>query len=55
MSERASSADTAFLNAEDARTPMHVGAIMVLQPPRSGFDHERMTRLIERRVALGPP
>lgn len=54
MSERLSPADAAFLDAEDLKTPMHVGAIMILQPPRTGFDYERMVRLIEQRIALVP-
>lgn len=54
MSERLSPADAAFLDVEELTTPMHVGTIMILQPPRSGFDYERMARLIEQRVALVP-
>ena len=54
MTERLSPADAAFLNVEDLRTPMHVGAIMVFKTPRSGFDYERLVRLIEQRVALVP-
>lgn len=54
MSERLSPADAAFLDADDLTTPMHVGAIMVLQPPPEGFDYQAMTRLIEQRIALVP-
>lgn len=54
MTERLSSADAAFLDVEDLRTPMHVGAIMIFKQPRSGFDYERLVRLIEQRVSLVP-
>lgn len=54
MSERLSPADAAFLDAEDLKTPMHVGAVMILKPPRAGFDYEKMVRLIEQRVSLVP-
>lgn len=54
MTERLSPADAAFLDVEDLRTPMHVGAIMVFKKPRAGFDYERLVRLIEQRIALVP-
>ena len=54
MSERLSPADAAFLDAEDLKTPMQVGAIMILEPPKGGFDYERMVALIEQRVSLVP-
>jgi diacylglycerol O-acyltransferase / wax synthase len=54
VTERLSPADAAFLSVEDLRTPMHVGAIMVFKKPRSGFDYERLVRLIEQRVSLVP-
>lgn len=54
MTERLSSADAAFLAVEDPHTPMHVGAIMVFRKPRSGFDYQRLVRLIEQRISLVP-
>ncbi len=54
VADRLSSLDTSFLHLEDATTPMHVGSVMVFDPPRSGFDYDRLVTLIAERIALVP-
>ncbi|SHG45954.1 WS/DGAT/MGAT family O-acyltransferase [Streptoalloteichus hindustanus] len=54
MPDRLSALDASFLYLEDSTTPMHVGGVAVLSPPRSGFDYERVLALIERRLPLVP-
>ncbi|HEY8882219.1 MAG TPA: wax ester/triacylglycerol synthase domain-containing protein, partial [Dermatophilaceae bacterium] len=38
MSDRLTSLDASFLYLEESTTPMHVGSVMVFQPPDQGFD-----------------
>ncbi len=33
---------------------MHVGSVMVFQPPREGFDHDQLVRIIESRIGAIP-
>ncbi|MGH3797984.1 MAG: WS/DGAT/MGAT family O-acyltransferase [Pseudonocardiaceae bacterium] len=54
MPDRLSALDASFLYLEEPTTPMHVGAVSLFRRPRSGFDYERMVKLIEQRVALVP-
>ncbi len=58
MTDRLSSLDVSFLYLEGRTTPMHVGGLLVLQPPSADghrtFDYERLVALIEERIALVP-
>ncbi len=54
VADRLSALDTSFLHLEDATTPMHVGSVMVFDPPRGGFDYDRLVTLIAERIALVP-
>ena len=54
MADRLSALDTSFLHLEDATTPMHVGSVMVFDPPTSGFDYDRLVTLIAQRIAFVP-
>ncbi|MGN6605908.1 MAG: WS/DGAT/MGAT family O-acyltransferase [Jatrophihabitans sp.] len=52
--ERLSSADVAFLHQETRTTPQHVGGLAIFDPPASGFDYDRLLRLLEERISLAP-
>jgi WS/DGAT/MGAT family acyltransferase len=52
--DRLSSLDASFLYLEDATTPMHVGSVMVFDPPDDGFDYDRLVQLISQRIAFVP-
>jgi len=54
MTDRLSSLDVSFLYLEEATTPMHVGGVVTFQAPETGFDLDRLTRLIETRIGLVP-
>jgi diacylglycerol O-acyltransferase / wax synthase len=69
VTDRLSSLDVSFLYLEGRTTPMHVGGLLVFQPPdqpeseqlrgepdgRSAvFDYERLVELIEQCIALVP-
>jgi len=54
VADRLSALDTSFLHLEDATTPMHVGSVMVFDPPTSGFDYDRLVTLIAQRIAFVP-
>lgn len=54
MTDRLNSLDASFLAAEDALTPLHVGSVLVFEPPSDGFDHERLVALISERISLVP-
>ncbi|MDF2093069.1 wax ester/triacylglycerol synthase family O-acyltransferase [Knoellia sp. 3-2P3] len=54
MPDRLSSLDASFLYLEDATTPMHVGSVMVFDPPDDGFDYDRLVQLISQRIAFVP-
>src|SRR5579875_3273722 len=54
MAERMAAADVAFLHRETRTAPQHVGQLAVFEPPPSGFDYERLIRLLEERIALAP-
>lgn len=54
VSDRLTSLDSSFLYMEEATTPMHVGSVMVFQPPDEGFDYERLVSLISNRISYVP-
>jgi diacylglycerol O-acyltransferase len=54
MAERMAAADVAFLHRETRTAPQHVGQLAVFDPPASGFDYDRLIRLLEERIALAP-
>jgi diacylglycerol O-acyltransferase len=54
VSDRLTSLDASFLYMEEATTPMHVGSVMVFQPPDQGFDYDRLVSLIHNRIAVVP-
>jgi diacylglycerol O-acyltransferase len=54
VADRLSSLDASFLALEDAKTPMHVGSIMVFDKPSEGFDYSKLVTLIARRIAFVP-
>ena len=54
MPDRLSSVDASFLYLEESTTPMHVGSVMVFQPPRDGFDYDQLVQLVKQRIAFVP-
>jgi len=55
MSDRLSPLDASFLYMEEPTTAMHVGAVLIFDPPEHGeFDHEEIKRLIGARLGLIP-
>jgi diacylglycerol O-acyltransferase len=54
VADRLSSLDASFLYLEEASTPMHVGSVMVCEPPDDGFDYDRLVSLISQRIAFVP-
>ena len=54
MSDRLTSLDASFLYLEESTTAMHVGSVMVFQPPRDGFDYDQLVRIIESRIGVDP-
>ena len=54
MSDRLTSLDASFLYMEESTTPMHVGSVMVFQPPDEGFDYDGLVSLIGTRIAFIP-
>src|SRR5512146_1558466 len=54
MSDRLSPIDVSFLYLEEPTTPMNVGSVSILQPPKEGFDYARLTQLIQERIGLVP-
>jgi diacylglycerol O-acyltransferase / wax synthase len=52
--ERLSSLDASFLYLEEPGTPMHVGAVLVLECPDGGLDHEALIELVRSRLPLVP-
>ncbi|GAA5150984.1 wax ester/triacylglycerol synthase family O-acyltransferase [Pseudonocardia eucalypti] len=54
MPDRLSALDASFLYLEHPTTPMHVGAVAIFRRPRSGFDYERLRRLIDQRIDMVP-
>jgi len=54
MSDRLTSLDASFLYLEQSTTAMHVGSVMIFQPPGQGFDHDELVRIIESRIGAIP-
>lgn len=52
MAERLSTLDSSFLYLEEPATPMHVGGVLVLEPPAGGV--EALAELITARLSLVP-
>jgi WS/DGAT/MGAT family acyltransferase len=52
MVERLTTLDTSFLYLEEADTPMHVGGVLVLEPPPGGLD--AVAALVGARLPLVP-
>jgi len=46
--------DASFWYLEGPTTPMQVGSVALFQTPPDGFDHDRLLRLIEQRIAHVP-
>ncbi len=54
MPDRMRAEDVALLVAETSRAPRQVAVVMLLDPGDEGFDHDRLRRLIDDRIALVP-
>ncbi len=54
MSDRLNPLDVSFLYLEDPTTPMHVGSVALFTVPDTGFDYDRLVRLIRKRIAFVP-
>jgi diacylglycerol O-acyltransferase / wax synthase len=54
MSDRLTSLDASFLYLEESTTAMHVGSVMVFQPPREGFDYDQLIGIIQSRIGAIP-
>jgi len=54
VADRLTSLDTSFLYMEDRATVMHVGEVMVFDPPGGRLDHERLMGLFAQRIAHLP-
>ena len=54
MPERMSALDSSFLVIERRNRPMHVGALILLEPGPEGFDYDRMVELVKERLHLLP-
>lgn len=51
MVNRLGALDAAFLYVEEPTLPMHVGSVMVFEPPAEGFDYDRFVAVVGDRVA----
>ncbi|WP_338748260.1 WS/DGAT/MGAT family O-acyltransferase [Janibacter alittae] len=51
MVNRLGALDAAFLYVEEPTLPMHVGSVMVFQPPAEGFDYDRFIAVVGDRIA----
>ena len=54
MPDRLSPLDVSFLYLESDTTPMHVGGVVLLEPPPEGFDYDRLVRIITDRISSVP-
>ncbi|MEJ5946168.1 wax ester/triacylglycerol synthase domain-containing protein [Pseudokineococcus basanitobsidens] len=54
MPDRLSALDASFLYLEESATVMHIGSVMVLEPPPEGFDVEALARSVGARTAYVP-
>ena len=51
MVNRLGALDAAFLYVEEPTLPMHVGSVMIFQPPTEGFDYDRFIAVVGDRIA----
>ncbi|MGN6754244.1 MAG: WS/DGAT/MGAT family O-acyltransferase [Intrasporangium sp.] len=54
MSDRLTSLDASFLYLEQSTTAMHVGSVMIFEPPVEGFDYDQLVGIIEQRIGVIP-
>ncbi len=54
MTDRLSSLDASFLYLEEPTTAMHVGSVLVFQPPAEGFDYDALLEHISARISAAP-
>ena len=54
VTDRLTSLDASFLYLEDPTTPMHVGSVMVFDPPKDGFEYDNIIDLVSNRIAFVP-
>jgi len=52
--DRLGAGDASFLYAEDATMPMHAGGVLIVRPPRDGFDYDAFVEFIVDRLSLAP-
>ena len=52
--DRLTSLDASFLYIETDEAPLNIGTVAIFDPPAGGFDHERLVKLIRRRLAFVP-
>lgn len=54
MPSRLPTRDIAFLTQENARAPLHVATLAILDPGPGGFDHDTLVESINERIAFVP-
>ncbi|CCH76537.1 conserved hypothetical protein [Nostocoides japonicum T1-X7] len=54
MTDRLSALDASFLYVEDRDTPMHAGSVMIFDPPKRGFDLDRLASYVAARIESVP-
>lgn len=51
MVNRLGALDASFLYLEEPTLPMHVGSVMVFEPPAEGFDYDSFVAVVSDRIA----
>lgn len=54
MPERVSALDASLLFWDEPNLPMHVGSVMIFEPPKSGFTHADLMAVVRSRLAFAP-
>ncbi|NLG54878.1 MAG: wax ester/triacylglycerol synthase family O-acyltransferase, partial [Rhodococcus sp.] len=54
MNNRLSAQDASFYYLEAGSTPMHVGSLAIVRPPRNGFGYDKLVELVGERLRLVP-
>lgn len=54
VADRLSALDASFFYLQDRSTPMHVGSVMIFDPPEGGFEYEQLVGLVSNRFAFVP-
>lgn len=54
MPDRLNSLDASFLYLEEPTTAMHVGSVMIFDPPEGGFQYDDLLKLIGARISDAP-